>query len=213
MSARGVAIFVGVGLVVMGAATALDQWAVGALVDKSLAQEDWNRGLRVLGYVPTWLVVGAAMVVIDMRRVRDGLMRAGEDALGRGLGVVVGALAGGAAAEIMKLIVRRERPDAEHAGYVFRSFADGTFDSGGLGFPSSHTAVAFGAAWALCRMHPEGKVLWVLLGLGCGMTRVMAGAHWVSDVVGAALVAYAAVWGLSRVGLVARQGRREDALR
>ncbi len=213
MSARGVMVFGVIGVLGIGASMVVDRWALDALVVEGAGREDWNRALRVCGYVPTWIVVGIVMALLDTRRLRTGAGIVGRHALARGIGVVLGALAGGAAAEVLKLVVRRARPDPEVAGYAFRAFGEGTFDSGGLGFPSSHTAVAFGAAWSLQRMHPEARVVWIALGAGCGATRLMAGAHWASDVVGAAVVSYAVVWALGRVGLVPVGRGREDGLR
>ena len=210
MSLRRVGVFFVVSAAAVGSAVALDRWALGALVVADAGREDWNRALRVCGYVPVWLVVGAAMVLIDTRRVRSRMGIVGQHALARGIGLALGAAAGGGAAEVMKLVVRRLRPDPEVAGYVFRSFDEGLFDSGGLGFPSSHTAVAFGAAWALCRMHPEARVVWLSIGIGCGATRLMAGAHWMSDVIGAAVVSYAVVWALAKAGIVASGRAAEE---
>jgi membrane-associated phospholipid phosphatase len=59
--------------------------------------------------------------------------------------------------------------------------------------------VAFGAAWWLCRLYPRGSALWIAIGAACGFSRLWRNAHFASDVVGAALVAYlvvAALWRL-----------------
>ena len=44
----------------------------------------------------------------------------------------------------------------------------------------------------LARLFPEASVLWYGLAIGCALTRVASGAHFMSDVVLAALVGYGA---------------------
>jgi membrane-associated phospholipid phosphatase len=61
--------------------------------------------------------------------------------------------------------------------------------------------VAFAAAATLARLFPEASILWYGLALGCALTRVASGAHFMSDVVVAALVGYGATYIL---GLAAR---------
>jgi membrane-associated phospholipid phosphatase len=151
--------------------------------------EDWGRMLRVMGFVPLWLAASAALVLqqrTPWRRIprSDG-----------GL-IVGGALLGGIAAELLKLIVRRRRP-GELGEYVFRSFSDRPFSTGGLGLPSSHALVAFGAAAVLSRLFPRARIVWWSLAWGCAFTRVATGAHFLSDVVVAACVGWllgALVW-------------------
>src|SRR5690606_34907010 len=74
--------------------------------------------------------------------------------------------------------------------YVFRSFTEDTFSSSGLGMPSSHAIVAFGSAAMLSRLFPRAWPIWWALAWGCGLTRVLHGRHFVSDVVLAAIVGW-----------------------
>ncbi len=146
--------------------------------DKQPSSKDWYLMLRSAGYFPTWLLASAALVI-------------GGSALGvahaRGwwrLGLSAGLA--GLAAEILKLVVSRDRPSADglhHYRGLFTGFADGS----NLGMPSSHAAVAFGAAFAARRLFPGTG--WVLfpLAVGCGLTRLFMGDHFTSDV-------YVAAW-------------------
>jgi membrane-associated phospholipid phosphatase len=144
--------------------------------------EDWGRMLRVMGFVPLWIAGGAALMLEDrtpwrrMVRSRGGL-------------VIAGSIVGGIAAELAKLVVRRRRP-GELGEYLFRPFMERTFSTGGLGMPSSHALVAFGAAAVLARLFPRARVVWWGLAWGCGLSRVAAGAHFLSDVVGAAIIGW-----------------------
>jgi undecaprenyl-diphosphatase len=96
----------------------------------------------------------------------------------------------GAGAELLKLVIGRERP-TESGAHVWRGLFSG-FDNGtGLGLPSSHAAVAFGGAFAGALLVPRLRCLLVTLACGCGATRMLTGDHFLSDVVGGALLGYA----------------------
>jgi membrane-associated phospholipid phosphatase len=73
---------------------------------------------------------------------------------------------------------------------VFRPWTDHPWSTAQLGLPSSEAAVAFGAAAILARLFPATWALWYGVALGCAVTRVASGAHFLSDVVLAALVGY-----------------------
>jgi membrane-associated phospholipid phosphatase len=146
-------------------------------------EEDWGRMLRVMGFVPLWLAAAAALALHDRTPLRRFFRaRSGLLLLGAGLSGLV--------AELLKLLVRRLRP-GEFGEYVFRPFTERTFSTGGLGMPSSHALVAFGAAAILSRIFPRAWPVWWLLAWGCGFTRVAAGAHFLSDIVVAAVVGWA----------------------
>ncbi|MBR9990632.1 MAG: phosphatase PAP2 family protein [Gemmatimonadetes bacterium] len=167
----------------------LDPIAFRYLRIENVYGDDFGRMLRVMGYVPLWLAVGAALMLEErtpwrrMPRSRGGL-------------IIAGSIVGGAAAEFLKLILKRRRP-GELGEYVFRPFAERTFSTGGLGMPSSHALVAFGAAAVLSRVYPRARIVWWGLAWGCGLSRVAAGAHFLSDVVVAACIGWlvgAVVW-------------------
>ncbi|MGH7449172.1 MAG: phosphatase PAP2 family protein [Longimicrobiales bacterium] len=151
--------------------------------------EDWGRMLRVMGFVPLWIAAGAALMLEERTPWR-------RIARSRGGLIIAGSIIGGIAAELAKLVVRRRRP-GELGEYLFRPFTERTFSTGGLGMPSSHALVAFGAAAVLARIYPRARVIWWGLAWGCGLSRVAAGAHFLSDVAGAAIIGWvvgALVW-------------------
>ncbi|NIA06525.1 MAG: phosphatase PAP2 family protein [Actinobacteria bacterium] len=61
-------------------------------------------------------------------------------------------------------------------------------DSDIQSFPSAHTATAFGFAVGLSRLYPAGQLVFYGLAVGCGLHRVLFGAHWFSDVVAAVFI-------------------------
>lgn len=155
----------------------------------SVYDKDWGRLLRVMGFLPVWLLVALAYWL----QQRDPEPRRAHTRL-----LVLAPVIGGIAAELLKLLLRRLRPDADVFGYAFRAFSDDPFSNRGMGLPSSHALVAFAGAFALGRVFPRARwIFWILAG-GCGLTRVMATAHYLSDTVAAACVAWLVVALLQR---------------
>jgi membrane-associated phospholipid phosphatase len=179
--------FLAVALVLVAAAHAADGWAWDALADARVYERDWGRMLRVVGFLPLWALMAAALVLHDAP-AHGGARRRG--AWRRGALLFAAAAASGIAAELLKLVFRRERPGFADGAYAFRAFTDRPFHNGGLGLPSSHTMVAFGAAAMLARLFPRAAPVWYALAVGCGLSRVLARAHFVSDVVVAALFSW-----------------------
>jgi membrane-associated phospholipid phosphatase len=173
----------------LAAAHLVDWWAHLSLADPGLADEDLGRMLRIMGFLPFWIVAALALGLCDDAHAAGPRRRRHA----RGLMLFGGAALGGLVAELMKLAVRRERPNAEIGEYVFRDWAERPFHTGGLGLASSHAGVAFGAAFMLARIFPRARGVWYGLGAGCAFSRVAAGAHFVSDVVMAAVLAYGVV--------------------
>lgn len=161
-----------------------DEAAWAMLRDPRVNEREWGRLLRSAGYVPTWILGAAALWLASDRagHGRPGRWRAG-------VLLLAPALAGGLA-EVMKLVVRRQRPGAESAEYLFRPYDVDLWSTRGLGMASSHTAVAFGAAAVLARCFPGAAPVWYLLAVGCAATRVLAGAHYLSDTVAAAALGW-----------------------
>jgi len=175
-----------VAVLALAAALALDRAAYAWLYDPGVYDHDWGRALRSLGFLPTWIVAAAALALQDGPSRGRPRVRVYARAL---FLFLVPTLAGIAGA-LLQLIIRRERPWAHAGDYVFRPFSDRPFYGGGLAMPSSHAVVAFGAACALARLFPRAAPVWYLLAAGCALTRVLARAHFLSDVVLAAIVGW-----------------------
>jgi len=148
---------------------------------------DWARMLRLMGWVPTWTI---AALAIWLHERPDAAQRAAA----RAWYVITAALAGGLLAEILKLLLRRERPAVMDGLYSFRPWSEHPFSTSGLAWPSSHTMVAFAAATAMGRLFPRTKWVWYTLAAGCAFTRVAAHAHFVSDVTLGALFGWSVGW-------------------
>jgi len=146
--------------------------------DTSIEQFDWYRLVRVLGYLPTWIVVAIVLALVDLGRSRVRPWH---------LLVIVPAIAG-LIVEILKPIVGRVRP-RDSAGMEFNWLWNESQLP--LSTASSHAAVAFGAALVLARLAPGSGWIALPLAGACAITRLVLGAHYLSDVVLAALIAWA----------------------
>lgn len=176
-----------------------DSWAWQHLVSPGVYDHDFGRLFRVTGFLPLWLLLALALWLVTREGRRAALL-------------ALVPTAGGLLAEVLKILLRRERPALHDGGYYFRPFADQFFSTKAIGLPSSHALVAFSGAWLLCRFYPRGWPVWIGLAIGCAVTRVEAQAHFLSDVTVAAVAAYLLVAGIwSRWGTPAPRSLPEAA--
>jgi membrane-associated phospholipid phosphatase len=178
----------------LAAAHLLDGYAFRSLVQPRIYESDFGRLLRIIGYFPTWLVVSAGLLLGEPAWHSPGVRQRSW----KFLLPAASAAGGGIATELLKLVFRRERPLAHDGEYFFRAFSENTWSTSGLALPSSHTGVAFGGAAMMARLFPRGTALWYTLASGCALSRVVAQAHFLSDVVLAAIVAWLVAWSIAR---------------
>ncbi len=126
--------------------------------------------MYVVGAVAAWLVI-RPLFQLDTARVRAGLRR--------GVLLFVAPAGAGLAAEALKLVFRRQRPEFADGWMSFR-FHD-FWNGSGLGLPSSHAAVAVAGALVASLIWPRRRAVWITLAACCVLSRVLAGAHFVSD--------------------------------
>jgi membrane-associated phospholipid phosphatase len=165
----------------------LDPVAYRALVDPPWESgAPWVEMFQAAGYFPTWLLVAAAMLLIDLRwqsGLPVGL------ASRRALILLWPGVLAGVIAAVLKILVRRERPWYTGGKYEFRGITDeGFFHGGGLGMPSSHAAVAFAGLFVLARLYPKASPVWLVIGAGCALSRLDRGVHFFSDVYAGAVL-------------------------
>lgn len=162
-------------------ASLVDSWAFTHLTLPSVYDRGWGRLLRTMGYLPLWLLAGLA------------LYRSASTPQGRRHAVLLMAAPTlcGALSEVLKLVVRRERPGLHAGAYVFRSYSDRPFSTASFGMPSGDTIVAFAACAILARLWPRARVIWYGLAIGCAVARVLSHAHFLSDVTVAGLLGWA----------------------
>jgi membrane-associated phospholipid phosphatase len=174
-----------------------DQWIFHHFTFRAIYGREWGRMLRLAGYFPLWVIVAVGLVLQDwVPRGLPTLPRASQ----RGLLLFWSAALGGIIAELLKIAFHRERPGLTDGAHVIRSWSNQPFSTAQLGLPSSEVAVAFAAATVLARLFPDAWLLWYALAVGCALTRVASGAHFMSDVLLAALVGYVSTLLLWRRG-------------
>lgn len=207
-----------IGIAVIAASVALDRFIFHIVTDEVIkarilgeprpkidgwkppSERDWYQQLRQLGSVAVWLVVAGVLFLIETdRRVTGGMVRGAIGRSGRavrspGLRSAVLAssvLLGGLVAELLKALVSRRRPEDVRGIPEFWSWSDPAWRWSDCGLPSSHAAVAFAAAWAIVLFHPRAGWILLPLAFGCGLTRMINGNHFFSDVVVGGMVGIA----------------------
>lgn len=146
--------------------------------------------LEISGHSLGAAIALIAVVVLDrtLRLPAPGRFGTGERAFAR---MIAATYLGGLLADGIKVSVERVRPRA--ADLATAASWLGTFGDGSLAvekphlndlmsFPSGHSAVAAGLAAALAWRYPHGWVLFALLAAGTATQRVVASAHYPSDV-------------------------------
>ena len=150
-------------------------------------KSDFIQMFRGWGFLGTWVLIAITARLLA-KPDRPGAMTGWRHHLYRKEWLLFASpLLSGGAAEVGKLIVRRMRPHGEFF-YLYRSWLTDPFRSSGLGFPSSHTAVAFGGSTILLLQFPKLQIPAIIMAVGCMITRVLSGAHYLSDGIGGALV-------------------------
>ena len=188
----------GAGILAFALLTPFDDDIVRAVANPELRDQSWRWAFKQVGDLRFWVVVA----VIALAWKRDWRWPAG---------LLGAAAAGGGIAELAKLVFGRERPMRDFVlqldhGYIWKEgplgpFLAGFWDSSNLGLPSSHAAVAFGGAWMLGLLDAKLRVPALVLASICAVTRVLAGAHFPTDVLlGAAI-------GIACAALIARLGQ------
>lgn len=165
-------------------ACALDAWAWQHVRIDDVYGKDWGRLFRIAGFLPTWMLGSLALILSD----RGVGSPAPRRFWWRGMLLTAAPVVAGLLCEVLKILLRRERPNLHDGAYVFRDFADRPWSTAAIGLPSSHTMVAFAGAGMACYLFPRTWPAWMLLASGCAFTRVAAGAHFLSDVVLAGIV-------------------------
>ncbi len=146
--------------------------------------------VKQVGHFSTWLILCLALIIIDLPKIYKN----GYKYLKRAAFLLSSALLSGLTAEILKLVIRRERPDPLFFnGGVFRGWDGAWWKSNNLGTPSSHAMVAFGGAWAMCVLFPRGRIIWISAAVFCGLSRMVHQAHLLGDVYISCILSYVVV--------------------
>ena len=103
--------------------------------------------------------------------------------------IFLNILLSGVTVQIFKHILGRPRPPLFHSNNL-STLDIFNFDSRWHSFPSGHTATIFAFIFCLIFLFPKIKNILITIAIIIASTRVIVGAHFVSDVFGGALIAY-----------------------
>ncbi len=111
----------------------------------------------------------------------------------------------GVLTQLMKHIIGRPRPNysSENGTFGFEFFS---FESSLHSFPSGHTSTIFVVAFTLSMLTPKIKSFYIFFALIVGLSRVIVGAHFLTDVVGGIVVA---IIGIKLTSLIFKNFRIE----
>ncbi len=103
--------------------------------------------------------------------------------------IFLNILLSGIVTQILKHVIGRPRPVLFN-GFEQKFLSIISFDSKWHSFPSGHTATIFAFIFCMALLFPKIKNILITFAIIIASTRVIVGAHFISDIFGGALVAY-----------------------
>jgi len=149
---------------------------------KSLFETLTHFGDSLYFFVPTILIWIAIKIIQNKNKI---ILTIGDISLF----IFFNILLSGIAVQIFKHILGRPRPPLFHSNNL-TTLDIFNFDSRWHSFPSGHTATIFAFIFCLIFLFPKIKNILITIAIVIASTRVIVGAHYVSDIFGGALVAY-----------------------
>jgi undecaprenyl-diphosphatase len=136
----------------------------------------------------TWLGDGMVDTGIFLAVALVGWWRADRGLWTRGLVGAATVAGAGILDQILKNILCRARPNAAEAGAFFVNFPCFPARYAYASFPSGHATTAFAAALLLSLWYPRWAGVFVGLAVLVGLSRMVLGSHFPSDIVAGALL-------------------------
>lgn len=136
----------------------------------------------------TWLGYGALDVGIFVALAAYGWWVENPGLKVRGLAGAAMVAGAGLLDQVVKNVACRARPNAPHAGDFFSNFPCFPASYSYASFPSGHATTAFATALILSFWCPRYTSLFLTLAVLVGLSRVVLGAHFPSDVMAGAVL-------------------------
>jgi undecaprenyl-diphosphatase len=172
---------------------------------RTLLTGEWPAPAMALLRTGTWLGYGLFDVAVFAVPAGLAWRRRDRAAARWSLGAAGGVAAAGVLVQVVKNLACRARPTAPDPGVFFAAFPCFPAGYAVASFPSGHATTAFAAAVLLSLRYPRGAAVFFGLAVLVGLSRVVLGSHFPSDVVAGAvlgsvtaLAAHAMLRGLRR---------------
>ncbi len=149
---------------------------------KSLFETLTHFGDSIYFFIPTIIIWAVIKIIQNKNKI---LLTISDISLF----VFFNILISGITVQIFKHILGRPRPLLFHSNNL-STIDIFNFDSRWHSFPSGHTATIFAFIFCLIFLFPKIRNILISVAIVIASTRVIVGAHYVSDIFGGALVAY-----------------------
>jgi membrane-associated phospholipid phosphatase len=145
-------------------------------------------GLVALMRLATWLGYGALDIGVLVVLAVYGWWDGNPGLRARGTAGALTVAGAGLLDQVLKNVACRARPSATHAGAFFSIFPCFPASYAYASFPSGHATTAFATALLLACWYPRQSGLFIGLAVLVGLSRVVLGAHFPSDVLAGAVL-------------------------
>ncbi len=149
---------------------------------KSLFGTLTHLGDSLYFFIPTILIWAGVKIIKNKNQIINTI---GEISLF----IFLNILLSGIVTQILKHIIGRPRP-VLYNGFDYKSLDILHFDPKWHSFPSGHTATIFAFIFCIIFLFPKIKNILITIAIIIASTRVIVGAHFISDIFGGVLVAY-----------------------
>ncbi|MGH7178347.1 MAG: phosphatase PAP2 family protein [Tepidisphaeraceae bacterium] len=145
----------------------------------SVKQAEFAEEMKESGHFAFTIVVAVVLGVLHREKWRASLL------------LLLSGGISGLISWVIAVSVVRVRPVVRISPFEFHPFSISPFHAfhvPNLSFPSGHATLAFATAAALSYLLPKGRWLFYCGAILCGLERIAESAHYVSDVVAAAVL-------------------------
>ncbi len=146
-------------------------------------------------YLGWWMLAGVGAFLAVSAYLKRGELKARHMVF---VAVVSGLLSRFVVTEIIRFFYDRPRPFDLSAEALAKAGVLDVYQliehSGGGSFPSGHAAFFFAVAAGVFIYYKKWGILFYLFALAMGLSRVIAGIHWPSDILGGAIIGIASAY-------------------
>lgn len=139
-------------------------------------------GLALYLLVPLGVIV-LARAFIDADKLSEKVRQSLAKINGYAWFLIATVAISGIVGQVMKTIIGRARPKffLEHGSYYFQHFHKPGYDFASM--PSGHSITVAAFFMGLIYLAPKARLLWIFCAVAVGVSRVVLGSHYPSDVV------------------------------